>query len=115
MARVKARADAGIAHSRSGVDSWPRGMAGCTVIQGHARFEAPGVVRVGQDLLEAPRIFINVGGRAIVPDLQGIDRISYLTNTSILALDRVPGISSSSAAPISGSNSPRCTAGSARR
>jgi pyruvate/2-oxoglutarate dehydrogenase complex dihydrolipoamide dehydrogenase (E3) component len=90
MPRVKARADAVSARARKGVEGWLRGMRGCTVIEGHARFEAPDRLRVGEDLLGAPRIFINVGGRAFVPALSGIDRVPYLTNTSMLALDRVP-------------------------
>jgi pyruvate/2-oxoglutarate dehydrogenase complex dihydrolipoamide dehydrogenase (E3) component len=90
MPRVKARADTVSANARTHLESWLRKMPGCTVLQGHARFESPNVVRVGDDLLSAPRIFVNVGGRAIVPDMPGVDQVSYLTNTSILALDRVP-------------------------
>ena len=90
MARVKARADAVSANARAGVEQRLRGMAGCRVLQGHARFEGPDTVRVGDELLTAPRIFINVGGRALVPDLPGIRGVPYLTNTSILALDRSP-------------------------
>ncbi len=90
MARVKARADAVSANARAGVEAWLRGMRGCTVVEGHARFVAPDTIGVGEERLSAPRIFINVGGRAIAPRLPGIDRIRYLTNTSILTLDRVP-------------------------
>jgi len=90
MPRVKARADAVARNSRNGVEAWLRGMPGCTVLQGHARFEAPATVRVGDRVLTAPRIFLNVGGRAVVPHLPGIERVPYLTNSSVLALDRVP-------------------------
>ena len=90
MARVKARADKVILDSRSGVESWLDGMAKCTVIRGHARFESADTIRVGDELLSAPKIFLNVGGRAVVPDMPGINDISYLTNTTILQLDRVP-------------------------
>lgn len=90
MRRVKARADAVVANARAGVEKHLRGMSGCTVITGQARFEAPTRVRVGGQLLTAPRIFINVGGRATVPALAGIDTVAYLTNTSMLALDRLP-------------------------
>jgi signal transduction histidine kinase len=31
--------------------------------------------------------FINVGGRALVPDMPGLDQVEYLTNTSMLELD----------------------------
>jgi len=90
MARVKARADTVSANARAGVESSLRGMKGCTVVQGHARFIVPVTVEVGDDQLIAPRIFINVGGRAVVPNLPGVDQITYLTNASILMLDRVP-------------------------
>jgi pyruvate/2-oxoglutarate dehydrogenase complex dihydrolipoamide dehydrogenase (E3) component len=90
MARVKARADAVSANARAGVERWLRAMKGCTVIKGHARFVAPDAVSVGEERLSAPRIFIDVGGRAVVPPLPGLDQVPYLTNTSMLALDQVP-------------------------
>jgi pyruvate/2-oxoglutarate dehydrogenase complex dihydrolipoamide dehydrogenase (E3) component len=90
MPKVKARADAVIANARAGVEQRLRGMKGCTVLQGHARFEGTDTVRVGDEQLAAPRIFINVGGRALVPDLPGVHDVRYLTNTTMLALDRVP-------------------------
>jgi pyruvate/2-oxoglutarate dehydrogenase complex dihydrolipoamide dehydrogenase (E3) component len=90
MPTVKARADAVSANARAGVERWLRGMKGCTVFQGHARFEASDIVQVGDERLTAPRIFIDVGGRAHVPDMPGVDEVPYLTNTSMLALDHVP-------------------------
>jgi pyruvate/2-oxoglutarate dehydrogenase complex dihydrolipoamide dehydrogenase (E3) component len=90
MARVKARADAISATSRTGIERWLRGMKGCTVLQGLARFVAADTVAVGEERLTAPRIFINVGGRAAVPPLPGIGQVPYLTNSSLLALDRLP-------------------------
>jgi pyruvate/2-oxoglutarate dehydrogenase complex dihydrolipoamide dehydrogenase (E3) component len=90
MPKVKARADAVSANARSGIERRLRTMDGCTVLQGHAQFEASNIVRVGQERLTASRIFINVGGRALVPDMPGIHDVPYLTNTSILALEAVP-------------------------
>jgi pyruvate/2-oxoglutarate dehydrogenase complex dihydrolipoamide dehydrogenase (E3) component len=90
MPAVKARADAVVARSRDGVEGWLRGMPGCTVLHGHAAFESPTQVRVGSDVLSAPRIFINVGGRASVPPMPGVDQVPHLDNSSILALDQVP-------------------------
>jgi pyruvate/2-oxoglutarate dehydrogenase complex dihydrolipoamide dehydrogenase (E3) component len=90
MRTVKGRADTVSANSRAGVEKWLRGMNGCTVLQGHARFESPTAVRVGDDVLTAPRIFINVGGRASVPDMPGVHQVPFMTNTAILMLDRVP-------------------------
>jgi pyruvate/2-oxoglutarate dehydrogenase complex dihydrolipoamide dehydrogenase (E3) component len=90
MARVKARADKVSNNSRSNIESWLRSMDRCTVLVGHARFEGPTVVRVGDELLTSQRIFINTGGRARVPAFQGIEDVSYLTNTSMLALRELP-------------------------
>src|SRR5689334_2800296 len=90
MKRVRARAETVSTNARTGLEKWLRGMDGLTVIEGHARFEGPDVVRVGESLLKAPRIFINVGGRANVPDMPGVGTVDYLTNTSILKLDTVP-------------------------
>ena len=90
MRKVRSRAATVTANSSKGVENWLRGMKGCTVFHDSARFEGPKEVRVGTELLTAPRIFINVGGRANVPDLPGVHEISYLTNSSILELERVP-------------------------
>jgi pyruvate/2-oxoglutarate dehydrogenase complex dihydrolipoamide dehydrogenase (E3) component len=90
MPKIKARADAVSANARSGIERRLRGMDRCTVFQGHAQFEASNIVRVDQERLSASRIFINVGGRALVPDMPGIGEVPYLTNTSILTMDRVP-------------------------
>jgi len=90
MMKVKSRADTVIANARHGVRAWLDGMDGCTVIEGHARFEDAHTLRVGEERVTAPRIFLNVGGRAAVPDMPGLRDIPYLTNTSILGLDRVP-------------------------
>src|SRR5688572_32090870 len=90
MKRIKARADAVSTNARVNIEKWLRGTDGVTVMEGHARFEGRDVVRVDEHLLKAPRIFINVGGRASVPDIPGVATVDYLTNTSILKLDTVP-------------------------
>ncbi|MCG7393822.1 FAD-containing oxidoreductase [Microvirga sp. ACRRW] len=90
MKRVKARADTVSTNARTNLEKWLNGLDGLTIIEGHARFEGRDVVRVGERLLKAPRIFINVGGRASVPDMPGVDTVDYLTNTSILRLDTLP-------------------------
>lgn len=90
MAMVKARADAVVTRSRTGVENWLRKMPGCTVLRGRAAFESPTEVRVGDDVLSSRRIFINVGGRASVPRMPGVGEVAHLDNSSILALDRVP-------------------------
>jgi pyruvate/2-oxoglutarate dehydrogenase complex dihydrolipoamide dehydrogenase (E3) component len=90
MKRVKARKDAVSGQSRTGVEKWLRSMTNCTVYQGHARFESSNTVSVGAERLTADRIFINVGGRAVAPQVPGIDGVPYLTNSSIMDVDSVP-------------------------
>lgn len=90
MARVKARKDRIMLDDRRGLESWLQGMTGCTFIRGHARFTDPHTVDVDGRILTADRIFLNVGGRAVAPDLPGLSDIDYLTNVGILELDTVP-------------------------
>jgi pyruvate/2-oxoglutarate dehydrogenase complex dihydrolipoamide dehydrogenase (E3) component len=90
MAKVKARKDKIMLDDRAGVESWIEGMDGATLIRGHARFVDPHTVDVDGTRLRADRFYLNVGGRAAVPDLPGLDGIDYLTNVSILQLDTVP-------------------------
>ncbi len=91
MARVMARKDAIVRQSRDGVRSWLDGASNVTVIEGHAQFIGPHRLRVGDRELEAPRIFINVGGRAAVPlDMPGIGDVPTLNNERVMHLDRLP-------------------------
>ncbi|MCV7092725.1 FAD-containing oxidoreductase [Mycobacterium interjectum] len=90
MAKVKARKDDIMLADRKGVESWLDGMDGCSVFRGHARFEDPHTVSVNGDLLHADRVFLNVGGRAVVPDVPGLSDVEFLTNVSILELDTLP-------------------------
>ncbi|GFG68235.1 mercuric reductase [Mycobacterium kubicae] len=90
MAKVKARKDDIMLTDRKGVEGWLEGMDGCTLLRGHARFEDPHTLRVGDEVLHGDRIFLNVGGRAVVPDIPGLEDVDYLTNVSMLELDTVP-------------------------
>ncbi|BBY83306.1 FAD-containing oxidoreductase [Mycolicibacterium pulveris] len=90
MRKVKARKDAIVDDDRRGVEGWLDGMPGCTVIRGHARFESPHTIRVDDRVLKADRIFLNVGGRAVAPDMPGLSEIDYMTNVGILELATVP-------------------------
>ncbi|HJN43446.1 MAG: mercuric reductase [Acidobacteria bacterium] len=90
MRRVKARKDAIVRKSNQGVESWLKGLDNCTVYEGHARFDGPHHIRVGEQELEAERIFINVGARAYVPPLPGLDRVDYLTNSGMMNVDVLP-------------------------
>ena len=90
MKAVKARKDAVVAASRNGVERSLKTLDGCTVFQGHGRFVSPHAVKVGETVLEAPQIFINVGGRATVPAVPGLDQVPYLTNSTMMDVDFLP-------------------------
>jgi len=90
MKRAKARKDAIVAQATSNVEKWLRGTANLTVVQGHARFASPTSVHVNGELLEAPQIFVNVGGRASVPPIAGVRDVDYLTNSTIMDVDFLP-------------------------
>ena len=90
MKRVKARKDEIAGRSNRGVEEWLRGLKNCSVIQGHARFESSRSVAVNDEVLEAEKIFINVGGRATVPEFPGIHEVPFLTNSSMVDLDFLP-------------------------
>jgi len=88
--RVKARKDAVSGRSNKGVEDWLRGTRNCTVIQGHARFQSANTVVVNDEVLQADKIFINVGGRASVPDMPGVHEVPFLTNSSMMDIDFLP-------------------------
>ncbi|MGH8138214.1 MAG: FAD-containing oxidoreductase [Steroidobacteraceae bacterium] len=90
MKKVKTRQDTVVRGSRDGLEAWLMNMRDCTVYRGHARLESSREVRVGDELLTAERLFLNVGGRANVPDLPGVTQVRYLTNTGLLQLDVLP-------------------------
>jgi pyruvate/2-oxoglutarate dehydrogenase complex dihydrolipoamide dehydrogenase (E3) component len=90
MKRVKARKDEVSGRSTKGVEEGLRGLKNCTVIQGHARFQSPRTVVVNDEVLQADKMFINVGGRASVPEMPGIHDVPFLTNSSMMEIDFLP-------------------------
>jgi pyruvate/2-oxoglutarate dehydrogenase complex dihydrolipoamide dehydrogenase (E3) component len=90
MRAVKARKDAIVSPSRRGVERSLRNLEGCTVLEGHARFVADKKVAVNGFELGADRIFINVGGRASIPPIPGLNQVPYFTNSSIMDVDFLP-------------------------
>jgi pyruvate/2-oxoglutarate dehydrogenase complex dihydrolipoamide dehydrogenase (E3) component len=90
MKRVKARKDEVSGRSNRGVEEWLRGLNNCRVIQGQARFQSPRTVVVNDEVLQADKVFINVGGRATVPAMPGIEETPFLTNSSMMDVDFLP-------------------------
>jgi len=90
MSAVKRRKDGVVKHSTDGLATWIGGMKHVTLVNGQARFTGPRAIAVDGRSLEAERVFINVGARAVVPDLPGVKDIAFLTNSTIMAVDFVP-------------------------
>jgi pyruvate/2-oxoglutarate dehydrogenase complex dihydrolipoamide dehydrogenase (E3) component len=90
MKRVKARKDYVVGLSNHGVERSLKSLATCKVYEAHARFVSPREVQVGSEVLTSDRIFINVGGRAAMPDIPGLDQVDYLTNSSMMDIDFLP-------------------------
>ncbi len=90
MRAVNARRESIVAKSRKGVEASLRDNPKVTVFKGTASLASANTVRVGDEVLEAKQIFLNVGGRAVIPDLPGIHEVPYLDNSSLLALDALP-------------------------
>ena len=90
MKRVKARKDYVVAQSNGAVERSLKGLENGQVYEGHARFVSPREVQVGTEMLNADRIFINVGARAAVPPIPGLDQVDYLTNSSMMNVDYLP-------------------------
>ena len=90
MPAVAARARQVVMDARSGNERWLEGMAGLTLLRGHARFTGPSTIVVDGGELTAPRIFLNAGGRASVPDMPGVGNVPHLDNTDMVALEQVP-------------------------
>ena len=90
MQKVKARKDRIVGQSNSGVERSLKSLDNCRVYEGHARFLSAREVAVGSEVLRADRIFINVGGRATVPAIPGLEQVNYLNNSSMMDIDFLP-------------------------
>ena len=90
MAAVKARKDRIVGQSVDSLSKWLHETENLTLIWGHARFAGPHSVQVGEQVYEAPKIFINVGGHAVLPDWPGLRNVPVLTNTTMMGLDTLP-------------------------
>jgi pyruvate/2-oxoglutarate dehydrogenase complex dihydrolipoamide dehydrogenase (E3) component len=90
MKRVKARKDYVVSLSSHGVERSLKNLENGRVYQGHGRFVSPREIQVGAEILSSDRIFINVGARAAVPEIAGLDQVNYFTNSSMMDIDFLP-------------------------
>ena len=90
MRQVKARKDGVVRQSNEGVTNWLKNMENLTVYEGHGRLTGANSVSVNGEVLEADKIILNVGARAAVPNMPGLDEVDYLTNSSMMDVDILP-------------------------
>jgi pyruvate/2-oxoglutarate dehydrogenase complex dihydrolipoamide dehydrogenase (E3) component len=90
MKKVVARKNRVSNTAQKNIKSWLASMPGCTVMRGHARFASPNEIEVDGNRMTADKIFINVGGRALVPPIPGVDQVDFLTNETIMNVESVP-------------------------
>ncbi|OJJ20249.1 mercuric reductase [marine bacterium AO1-C] len=88
MKRVKARKDEQVNKSNKGVENWMKNTPNLDVYEAYAQFESAHTLKVGDEVLEADKIFINVGGYPRV--LDHVKTARYLTNRTIMDLEEVP-------------------------
>lgn len=97
MPAVVARKDALLATSRQNLArSFRHEHDNITVLHGHAAFSSPHEVHVQEtkersSTIKAKQIFINTGTRPMVPDIPGLAESNYLTTTTLLDIQEVPG------------------------
>lgn len=90
MEHVKARKDRIVGASREGLENWMQGLKNATIYRGHARFSGAQAVEVNGQEISADKIFINVGGRPLIPEMPGLGSVPYLTNVTMMDLDALP-------------------------
>jgi pyruvate/2-oxoglutarate dehydrogenase complex dihydrolipoamide dehydrogenase (E3) component len=90
MRAVKTRKDAVVKQSSDGVTNWIGRMKNVVLERGHARFTGPRAVTVNGRAFEADKVFVNVGGRALIPDIPGVKEVPFLTNSTMMAVDFLP-------------------------
>ena len=67
----------------SGIETFP-------VYHGAARFESPTTLRVGDELLRAPRFIVATGSVVAPPVILGLEQAGYLDSDAALDLERPP-------------------------
>ncbi|MGZ3821614.1 MAG: mercuric reductase, partial [Mucilaginibacter sp.] len=95
MAQIKKRKDQLVSLFRNGSQHGLEATKGLDLILGEASFTGTKTIIIslndgGQKELKADLIFINAGCRTIIPEIEGINDVDYLTSTTILDLDKVP-------------------------
>jgi len=75
---------------RSGQQSKVDARPTLKLFRGQAQFTGAHTIEVNGEVLEGERIFINAGTRPAIPQIDGIDSVPYLTNASVMELQKLP-------------------------
>ena len=103
---------------RQGLRDWLVGVDGLDLVTGTATLVGDPEGRAHQvtvagETHHAGKVYLDVGGRAALPTIEGLDTVEHLTEVELLQLTELPATWSWSAAATSGWSSARCSAGSA--
>ncbi len=90
LPKVVARKDRIVSQWRSGLNRKIEERKTLHLYRGHGRFTGPHEVRVGEELLQSERIFIDTGAKPALPPLEGLRGIDFLDNASIMRSTEVP-------------------------
>jgi pyruvate/2-oxoglutarate dehydrogenase complex dihydrolipoamide dehydrogenase (E3) component len=90
LAKIVAQKDEVVLSFRGSLQKQVDKRANLRLHRGHARFVGPHQLKVGDELLESEKIFIDIGARPSIPSIPGLDSVPYLTNETAMQLPRVP-------------------------
>jgi pyruvate/2-oxoglutarate dehydrogenase complex dihydrolipoamide dehydrogenase (E3) component len=92
--QVMARKDDVVTNSREGLRDWLESVDNLDVHYEYAAFEGKDgdrfLVKIGDEVHTAERVYLNVGTRAFVPPIPGIKEVDYLDNFKLMALEDLP-------------------------
>ncbi len=90
MAAILKRKNERVQAGRAGWEKSVNGEGKPQLFRERARFVGPKQIEVGEQQLQGKRIFIDTGSAPTIPPIDGLERISYLTNESLLELRQEP-------------------------
>lgn len=92
--RVRARVEGIIDNTSHEIEKWLRSVESMDVYHVYASFEGKSgdmyQVRMGDEVVEAPLVFLNTGTRPRLPDVEGLDNVKWLDNEKVLHIDEIP-------------------------
>lgn len=94
FAKVMARKDEIVSNSRDGLTGWLESIDNLDIYREFVHFIGTdnGIhkIQVGEHVIEAERVYLNVGTRASIPPITGLDTVNYLDNVKLMSLAEIP-------------------------